>query len=117
MAFPEFRTTETVTIAGGAALSSVLNLDGGQVAVGIVMPGTWTAADLTFQMSADGTTYVEVYSGGAAYSETAAASIYIPLDVPTMWGCKYVKVRSGTSGTPVNQAALRTLTIVVRSSF
>lgn len=112
--YPELRTTEAVTIASGASLSAAIELKG-TVPVAIVMPATWTAAALTFQGSADGVTYGNVYStGGSEMTAQAAATRFILLEPADFVAIRWLKVRSGTSGTPVNQAAERTLTVVER---
>lgn len=110
----ELRSTETVTIANGASLSDAVDISGAAV-VGIVMPAVWTAAELTFQASADGTAYNNLYSDDdSEYSVQAAAARYIHIVPSEFAGIRYLKVRSGTSGTPVNQGAERTVTLVVR---
>jgi hypothetical protein len=103
-----------VTISSGSSLSAPVPL-GEFVLTGIAMPAAWDAAGLTFQVSADGgTTWGEMQSTSAAVSYTAAAGQYIAID-PTFWrGINMIKVRSGTSGSPVNQTADRILTLVTR---
>jgi len=108
-----------VNIASGSSLSGEVLLDNsvprGKRLFAIVMPSSWTAANLTFQASIDGTTYNNLYDyNGSEVTVTAAASRYIVLDPLTFAGVAGVKIRSGTSGTPVNQGADRTLTLVVR---
>lgn len=108
-------TQTQITIASGTALSAAVPI-GDKVPVGIAMPSGWDAASLTFQVSADGgTTWNELYdSSGNAVSFTVAASRYIYMD-PTVWiGINMIKIRSGTSGSPVNQTADRVLTLVSR---
>ncbi|MDD5585626.1 MAG: hypothetical protein PHY92_01545 [Alphaproteobacteria bacterium] len=104
------------TIASGQAVSGALNL-GGLRLFGFVMPAAWTAANLTFQMSHDGgTTWANVYdSNGNELTATVAASRYVALDPANFASLAMIKVRSGTSGTPVNQAAERTLQLVLRA--
>jgi hypothetical protein len=104
-----------VTIANGTALSGPVAL-GEFVLTGLAMPAAgWDAAALTFQVSVDGgATWQEMQSISAAISYTAAANQYIAID-PTLWrGINMIKVRSGTSGTPVPQTADRILTLVTR---
>lgn len=97
------QTTTSATITTGASLSAAVALGNKQL-VGIAMPTTWDAAALTFQVSVDGTTFLEMQSTSAVVSYTAAASQYIAVD-PTLWrGVNMVKVRSGTSGSAVNQS-------------
>ncbi|UCE90801.1 MAG: hypothetical protein JSV90_05035, partial [Methanobacteriota archaeon] len=66
------------------------------------------------QVSVDGgATYQEAFntSGAVAVGDPGgAASIALP--IPCLEGASYIKVRSGTSGTPVNQGAERALKVV-----
>lgn len=105
--------TTTVTIANGASLSSAVDL-GGRKLVGIIMPSSWTAASLTFQGSVDGTNFFNVYDGATERSLTVAASYYSMLNIGDWVGFRYIKFRSGTAGTPVNQGADRVITLVVQ---
>jgi len=107
---------ETVTIAEAASLSSAADLMG-SVLVGIVMPAAWTAANLTFQASANGTIYNNLYDdSGNEVGATAAVDRFIAFDSNANFqGVRWVKVRSGTSGAAVTQAAIRTLTLVARA--
>lgn len=109
-------TTFSLTIANGTSLSPSLSL-GALRMVGIVLPSSWTTANLTFQMSPDGgTTWVEVQDGaGNAVSVTAAANIFAQVNPQTWMGINQIKIRSGTSGVPVNQGADRVLTIIADS--
>lgn len=104
-----------VTIANGASLSSALQIDEAFL-VGIIMPGTWTAANLTLQGAGenDESTFNNVYDkDGTEVTITAAASRYITLEPAKFAGIKQLKVRSGTSGTPVNQGGSRTIVIIL----
>ena len=105
-------TQTPVLIGNGTSLSAEIDL-GIKVVVGIAMPAAWDAAALTFQGSIDGVTWIELTtSAGAALSYTVAAGQFIMID-PTLWrGINAIKVRSGTLGTPVNQTANRTLTLI-----
>lgn len=105
---------QTVTILNGAALSNAVNLTlvGGPL-VGVQMPAAWTAANLTFQVSHDGTTYQDFYtSAGAEIVLTAAAARFIAIDPANYFGVRFVRLRSGTAGVPVNQDADRLLPLV-----
>jgi hypothetical protein len=105
---------KAVAIANGASLSDAVNLAGFR-AVGIQMPSAWTAANLTFQASFDGTTYVDLYDdAGNEQTATAAASRFMFL-TPAEWaGIRYLKIRSGTTSVPVNQGAARTIQLITR---
>lgn len=104
-------TTPAVTIASGQSLSGAAYIGAGQL-VAIQMPNTWDAADLTFQGSTDGTNFFNLFDGGGNEIDfQAAASEQITVD--NFRGAVWIKVRSGTSGTPVNQSAARVLTLQI----
>lgn len=111
-------STLTATIANGAALSGSIFL-GEKSLVAIQMPAAWTAADITFQVSDDGSTYEELLDdSGTAISITApAAGNRLNLAAGDYASVLFLKVRSGTSGVPVNQAAARTLTLITRKLY
>jgi hypothetical protein len=111
--------TVTATIANGAALSGAVCLGSG-VLCAIKMPSSWTTADLTFQVSDDnGTTWDELLdaSGAAVTVSGPAASERLELDAADFKSAVFLKVRSGTSGSAVNQAAARTLTLITRKFY
>jgi hypothetical protein len=109
---------QPVTISNGTSLSAAVDLEttagiGARLAR-IDMPAAWTAANLTFQASTDGVTYNNLFdSSGGEYTVTAAANAAIIVPLADFIGIRFLKIRSGTSGTPVNQAADRTLQLVL----
>jgi hypothetical protein len=112
MAYPIGLTSYPAVIAAGASLSSPTPLGAG-VLVGIVMPPVWTAAGLTFQVSADGgATWQELQDGtGAAVGYTVSANIAFNVSGYLWQGFNYLRVRSGTPVAPVNQVAAATITL------
>lgn len=101
------------TIASGGSLSDALDLGEGRAAL-IQMPADWTAADLTFQVSVDGTNFWSLYKADdTEYKVEAAEDRTILLELSDWLGIRHLKVRSGTAGTPVNQGAARILKIGV----
>lgn len=107
------------TIANNASLSDTIDLGctlEGQRIVQIVMPSAWTAANLTFQAGPSSATLANLYDdAGNEVTVTAAASRTIVLDNDTaknLTNLRFVALRSGTSGTPVNQGAARTITVI-----
>jgi hypothetical protein len=107
--------TATATISSGASLSAAVPINQ-MVVVGLIMPDAWTAADLTFAVSSDGgATFRDLYgSADAAVQYQASAGHQIGFD-PTPWrGIDQVKVRSGTADAAVNQAADRTITLLLK---
>ncbi len=109
-------TTVTATIASGASLSDAIPT-GGLPLCGIQMPAGWDAAVITFQAAADlaGNVANLFDYTGTEMQTSAAASEFIYLDPSIFAGAKYVKIRSGTSGAPVNQSATRSITLALRS--
>ena len=110
----------TVVIANAASLSGTVDLDGGdRQMVGMQMPAAWTAADVTFAVSHDGTTFVPLHWSGAEYTIAAAggadASLGVSLEPSAFAGWPFVRVRSGTSAAAVNQLAERTLIVLTRA--
>lgn len=108
----------SVTIASGQSLSAAVNLRGRAVC-GVVMPASWSAASLTFQASADGVTFNNVWAQNTAgtmaeVEHEVAASRFVSIPADPFAGATHVRVRSGTAGSPVNQAAERVLSLLVR---
>lgn len=101
-----------VTIAAGTALTPEIDMGGKRLAR-ITTPAAWTTANLTFQVAPiSGGTFNDLYdSGGTEYTVTAAASRTIIIPLADFIGLRFIKIRSGTTGTPVAQAADRILTI------
>jgi len=109
--------TKQVTIASGQSLSGATTDNSGYRLIALQMPAAWTTAAINFQGSVDGVTYgiwytaynsaaISVPSGGAV------ADNYVQVDWADTHAPPYLKVRSGTAASPVNQAADRTLTLV-----
>lgn len=106
-------------IKSGTALSNAINV-GTKVLCGIQMPAAWDAANLTFQVSYDsGVTWQDLYDGlGTEIAVTSpAAGKYLAVDPSDYAGIVFLKVRSGTTGTPVNQTADRTIVLVSRKFY
>lgn len=105
----------TVTIAAIASLSDAIDLNGFTLA-GIIFPAAWTAASVTFAVSTSETdaAYNPLYTKTAEYEITAAAADRVITGLgPDFLGVQGLKVRSGTAGAPVNQAAERVITLIL----
>lgn len=100
------------TIPSGGSLSGAVPIEGASMGT-ILMPAAWTAADLTFQHAeSKGGTFVDATDeSGTEIALTVAASKSVPIP-PEVMVCPWIKIRSGTSGTPVNQDAARELRVV-----
>lgn len=109
--------TITATIANGASLSGEIDLSNHKIMT-IFMPAAWTAANLTFQVAAvTGGTFQDLYNdGGAEVNVTAAASRAIGVDIyaGVLASARFIKIRSGTTGTPVTQGAARSIILVIK---
>lgn len=107
----------STTIANGAALSSAVTLSRRPI-LSILVPSGWDDAVLTFQVSIDGITFYELLDeDGGAVSLTVAAGTVARITNLDQWaGFNYLKIRSGTSGTPVNQSGAVTIYLTVRDA-
>lgn len=109
---------EQAVITSGESQSGVVDLEA-YVLCGIHMPSAWTTADITFLAGYEnedgGTDYLPVYDAdGNELTVDAAASRHIVIAPAAFAGARWIKLRSGTSGTPVNQAGTRTLHLLAR---
>lgn len=115
-------------IANGAALSNEQDFRNHDL-VAIEMPAAWTAAVITFQScmrndGAAGTSLTETFqdvfdSAGAEVSITAVQGHFVVL-TPTqrdeLRSLGRVKIRSGTTGSPVNQGAARVVRMILNTA-
>jgi len=109
-------STVTATVLSGTSLSAAAPLNQ-MVVVGIVMPATWTAADLTFQVSSDGgATFHELYtSAGTPVQYQSTAAVQFGVDGRQWGGIDQVKVRSGPAGaSAVNQGGDRAIILLLK---
>ena len=96
---------ETAKIAASASITDAIDLKTKRLTC-IQMPSSWTTANLTFQVSHDGLTWSNLYDAyGNEYTVQAAASRALLLDLKDFFGFRYLKIRSGTNASAVNQAA------------
>lgn len=102
----------SVTIAHNAALSGAAYIGTAEI-VGVSVP-TIDNAKLTFQGSADGTTYRNLYDSTPAELEWAASTgAYFATLPANLKGVNYLKIRSGTAGAPVNQTTAAVTIVLV----
>jgi hypothetical protein len=107
----------SVAITAGTSLSETVTLGRANL-FAIQTPSAWTAAGITFSVSVDGVNFLDLYDqAGNEFTIPASASKHFGgLDVLAMGSFNYVKLRSGTSASPVNQAAARTLNLILRNA-
>jgi len=109
--------TQTVTIAAGENASGTIDMRAYTMMI-IQMPGLWTAADIGFQVSPNGTSGFQplyddlgniVMVDGPAVNRSYQAP-------PELAGCGYVRLWSQNgAGVNVNQAGARSITITLKS--
>lgn len=110
------RLLSTITIANAASVSGTIDLVGTAL-VGFVMPSAWTSAALNMDVSVDGSTWAapndSVAAAVSSFASPVAGAAYA-VDALSLLPWRYVRFRSGTTGSPVNQGALRTFQYVTR---
>lgn len=111
-------STTTATIADSASLSDEFSL-GTFKHLAIALPAGWTTASMTFQCaSATGGTFQNLYddAGAEVTIASTAASLTVAVDLlkNALASCVYLKIRSGTSGSPTSQAGGDVITFVLK---
>lgn len=99
-------------IANGASLSNAVQV-GKNYTIGIVMP-TIDVGVITFQVSMDGVTFVELFKADGSTAVSIPSSTGgKAVDTPPELNGKYnfIKLRTGTVGVPVVQTAQRTFQV------
>ena len=114
------------TIAAGQSLSNALDTSAGAI-IRLRMPSAWDGANLSFQVSSDGTTWSDAFTidGREALIPVVAGSTVVvaladgspPPTVqaqPPDWrGATWIKVRSGSRAYPVVQTAQRDFAVTI----
>lgn len=106
----------TTKILSGVSVSAPIDTRKALLA-GFIMPSAWTAAALSVEVSADDATpsnWAALQDGlSAAYPQigTPAVGVAYSLDQSKLRGWNWVRFRSGTTASPVNQAAERSFVI------
>ena len=109
-----------IVISNGTSLSNAALL-GDHCLVGMMMSAGWDAASMTFQISFDnGVTWQNLWDDSGnevTLAPTSPAGKYMALSPDPYGGIEFIKVRSGTSGSPVNQTADRDISLITRKVF
>lgn len=108
---------QVVTITIGGSQSGVIDKSHYKNML-IIMPAAWSAAGITFLVSDNPTSgFVKLLNdGGTEVALTAAASTAIAMSgavKEALESAMFIKIRSGTAATPVNQTVGRSLTIIL----
>ena len=110
-------TVSTTTIPSGSSVSNTIDCNDRTI-TGFISPDAWTTAALTLEASADGQTWIaslfdSTSTAVGSYPSIAVSSGYA-IDINAMLPWRFVRFRSGTSASPVAQAAARVFTIIAR---
>lgn len=104
-----------ITVANGASVFTDVDLEGEALAQ-VIFPASWTAADLTAQISADGTTWNNFFDDAGNEVTIKAAAGRAVVVAPLVWDAvRRIRFRSGTSGAAVNQGGDRVVRLVTLS--
>ncbi|MGV8131611.1 MAG: hypothetical protein ACP5N7_05935 [Candidatus Pacearchaeota archaeon] len=107
-------TISTAVIDSNVAVGDSIDLADDRL-IAIIIPSTWTTANLTFLASLGNGVWYNIYTyDGTELTYTAAASRWLIVKPIDFAGIRYLKIRSGTSGTPVLQADDRDVSLVKR---
>ena len=110
------RASQTATIASGGSVSGSIDLMGAAM-IGFVTPSAWTSAALTIEVSDDNVNWSSAYDAYGAQVGSIASPIVssrYAVDMQSLLPWRYVRLRSGTSSTPVVQDADRAFTVIAR---
>jgi hypothetical protein len=102
-------------IEQGESLSDALDCTAGSI-VRLTMPGAWTPANLTFQISSDGAMYNDLvdFQGEEVTMPVVAGSAVVVAPLSDyLKAVAFLKVRSGTRGFPIEQEDLREFAVAI----
>lgn len=112
---------QVVTIGNGQSLSNAISLED-YALVGLMTPAVWTAAAITFAASDSQTgTYNPVYGDDGNEVTIPSAAVVANRVIVNktvleqLAGLGWIKIRSGTSGAPVNQAQQSSIFLICKS--
>jgi hypothetical protein len=111
------RDTKTAVIQNGGSVSGSIDL-AATALIGFIAPSEWTAAAMQIEVSTDNSTWATVVqdqygSATGNYSAITAAAAYA-VDAVGLLPYRYVRLRSGSAASPVNQGADRAFTLITR---
>jgi hypothetical protein len=115
---PEYTSRETLTviIPNGTSVSPTIDLTNTSL-LGFVTPSAWTTAALNIEVSDDGTNWSSAYDAYGSLIGSVATPVVssrYAVDMSALLPWRYVRLRSGTTATPVNQGADRSFKIIKR---
>lgn len=110
------RSSLSATITAGTSISDIVDLGVTGSAVGLLTSSTWTASGIQLEGSLAGINFYPMFDsfGAVVGVSSAAASALYTLDIVAAIPARYIRVRSGTSGAPVNQTNTTVVTVISR---
>ncbi len=109
------RIISTVSIANGESVSAAVDLEERSL-LALIMPAAWTAAALTVEVSHDGTTWIGIVYDSLGVQANVIASPAVStaytLDALGLLPYRYMRLRSGTTASAVNQLGARSITAI-----
>jgi hypothetical protein len=106
------KSTKLATIAAGQWLSGSVDLSVSTVAM-VIAPPQWTSANLTFQVSGDGSNWADLFdANGAEIVKPIAAGVAVIVDTSMTSSAMYLRLRSGPRSAPVAQERDSVFTLV-----
>jgi hypothetical protein len=110
-------TLVSCVISSGQSLSSAASIPEGMRPIAAALPAAWTDSDISFSVSFDNSIFYEVTDGNTTTSPlilsgAGRVSYIFFLPVWQLARCQYVRIRSGSSVSPTNQEADRTIQVV-----
>jgi len=95
---------DSTTILSGTSITDVIDLSANYRLISIEITSAWDAADITFQVSSDGVNFKDYYTTKELTYPGGTGNRIIGIIPSDFAGIRYLKIRSGTSATPVNQS-------------
>jgi len=102
-------------IPARASLSDILSLEVVTAVVGLIMPQSWTAANITVLGSPFGVNFYDLHDGMPVTELMFACrpGVMVNINPNRLRCCAAIRLRSGTHNAPIAQAAARTFGIVI----
>jgi hypothetical protein len=100
------------------SLSDGIDCSAGAI-VRLTMPGNWTPANLTFQISSDGAMYNNLVNTDGEEIQirvVAGSAVVLAQFADYLRAIAFLKVRSGSSEHPVEQAELREFAVAIETA-
>lgn len=111
------RNTFNADIPANTSTSQSIDLLS-SVLIGFVTPSVWTTAAITLEVSLDNTIwFATIYDSASTATGvylTPVVSSGYTVDTLALIPYRYIRFRSGTSATPVVQAATRSIAVITR---